>query len=86
VGVGAFQVHRGHPFEGFLIAGPPGGDVVVEARCGCGVVLCVADAVFAACPECSGKGAAACRRCEATGLILDHAALEWRLPSETEGK
>ena len=49
------------------------------ARCHCGEVLDIAEARFALCPECAGRG---CVRCGATGRIVDHAALEWRLPAQ----
>jgi hypothetical protein len=75
-GLGSFHVHRGHTFEGFqLVAG------LVEARCVCGVVLDVADAVFDDCPDCRGES---CSRCGGTRSVVNHAALEWRLPDRRE--
>jgi hypothetical protein len=79
--LGPFHVHRGHDFEGFhieeqLVA------VVLVARCTCGEVLDVADGAFGPCPECEGERP--CPRCGGTGLVIDHAALEWRLPEEEE--
>jgi hypothetical protein len=80
VELGPFHVHRGHAFEGFRIdrlrSGP-----VLTATCACGKVLDVAAAAFAACPECDGGG---CLRCGGTGEVVDHAALDWRLPSDEE--
>ncbi len=73
-GIGAFHVHRGHAFAGFQIE-----DGLVVARCGCGEVLDWAEAEYARCPECGGAGEA-CVRCDGTGLVVDHAALSWRLP------
>jgi hypothetical protein len=48
---------------------------MLVARCECGEVLDVAEARFAGCPECAGRG---CLRCGGTGRVVDHAALEWR--------
>jgi hypothetical protein len=79
-GVPPFHVHPGHAFEGFELVGRPNTTPILAARCQCGEVLDVAEARFAPCPECDGRG---CVRCEHTGRIVDHAALEWRLaPSE----
>jgi hypothetical protein len=77
-GVPAFHVHPGHAFEGFELVEGPDGPPMLVARCHCGEVLDVAEARFALCPECAGRG---CMRCGATGRIVDHAALEWRLPA-----
>jgi len=63
-------VHALHAFEGFEIEG----DTIV-ARCDCGAVLDTAPAVFRPCPECAGE---ACTRCGGTGVVVDHARLEWR--------
>ncbi len=79
--LGSFHVHRGHVFEGFRIE-PADGREVLVARCACGEVLDVADAVYAACPECGG--ASECPRCGGTGRVVDHAALVWRLPDREE--
>jgi hypothetical protein len=79
--LGPFHVHRGHDFEGFHIEERHGA-VVLTARCACGTVLDMADGVFGSCPDCEGKRA--CARCGGTGLVVDHAALEWRLPDEGE--
>ena len=76
-GVPAFHVHPGHAFEGFELTEPPDGPATLVARCSCGEVLDIADARFTRCPECSGG----CARCGGTGRIVDHAALEWRLPA-----
>ena len=78
-GIPAFHVHPGHAFEGFELVEKPGGTSMLVARCHCGEVLDVAEARFALCPACAG---AACVRCGGTGRIVDHAALEWRLPDQ----
>jgi hypothetical protein len=79
--LGPFHVHRGHDFEGFHIQ-ERGGAVVFITRCACGEVLDVADGAFGGCPECEGDPS--CSRCGGTGLVIDHAALEWRLPREED--
>ena len=71
-GVGSFNVHRGHAFEGFELSGG-----LLRTRCACGVVLDVAEPAYAECPDCRGDR---CLRCGGTGAVIDHAALEWRLP------
>jgi hypothetical protein len=76
-GVPAFHVHPGHEFEGFELVAAVDRPPMLHARCHCGEVLDVAEARFAPCPKCDG---AACVRCGGTGRIVDHAALEWRLP------
>jgi hypothetical protein len=76
-GVPTFHVHPGHAFEGFELVENPGGTSMLVARCHCGEVLDVAEARFALCRACAGSG---CVRCGGTGRIVDHAALEWRLP------
>ena len=73
-GVGSFHVHRGHAFEGFELRG----DTLV-ALCACGETLDGAEAAFTDCLECDGD--AVCLRCGGSGTVVDHAALEWRLPS-----
>jgi predicted RNA-binding Zn-ribbon protein involved in translation (DUF1610 family) len=78
---GPFHVHRGHDFEGFEIEETQSRAVLL-ARCACGAVLDVADAVFAPCPACGGARAARCARCGGSGQVVDHAALRWRLPAE----
>jgi hypothetical protein len=77
-GIGSFNVHRGHAFEGFEVV-----DGLVRAFCACGVVLDVAEPAYADCPDCPDCRGDSCSRCGGTGLVTDHAALEWRLPSET---
>ena len=79
--LGPFHVHRGHDFEGFHIEEQRGA-VVLVARCTCGEVLDVADGAFTPCPACGGEGT--CSRCGSTGLVVDHAALEWRQPEREE--
>ena len=71
-GVGSFHVHRGHAFEGFELV-----DTLVQARCACGAVLDIADAAYDECPDCDGES---CSRCGGTRRVVNHAALEWRLP------
>ena len=63
------------------IVAAPGGGRLVAAVCGCGVVLDVADAVFAPCPEHTGG---ACVRCGGSGEVVDHVALAWRAPAPPE--
>jgi len=82
--LGPFHIHRGHDFEGFRIEERLG-VVVLSAECECGEVLDLADAAFERCPVCLGEGAADCRRCGGTGLVIDHAALHWRLPDGEKG-
>ena len=76
IGIPPFHVHSGHSFEGFELLERAGNPPLLLARCGCGEVLDVAEARFAACPECSG-GEGACARCAGTGRVVDHAALQW---------
>jgi hypothetical protein len=78
-GLGSFHVHPGHAFEGFELRR----DRLLAALCECGATLDVADAAFAPCPECGGRSVG-CLRCGGTGSIIDHSALDWRLPP-TEG-
>ena len=75
-GAGSFKVQRGHAFEGCELR-PEG---VLAAFCSCGVTLDVAAARFRACPDCLGR---ACLRCAGTGEVVDHDALQWRLPALT---
>jgi hypothetical protein len=76
-GVAAFHVHPGHAFEGFELVQCPNAAPMLIARCQCGEILDVAEARFASCRECAGGG---CVRCGGTGRIVDHGALEWRVP------
>ena len=71
-GIGAFHIHRGHAFDGFELR-----DGLLVALCACGARLDVAEAAYAACPECGG--AHDCVRCAGSGVVVDHAALVWRL-------
>ena len=48
------------------------------ARCAFGGILDVVVPVFARCPDRDR------RRCGGSGAVIDHAALLWRLPDETE--
>jgi hypothetical protein len=77
-GIGAFHVHRGHPFDGFEER-----DGLLVALCACGAALDTAEPAYAACPECDG--AAGCLRCAGRGAVVDHAALVWRLSPAREG-
>jgi hypothetical protein len=79
--VGSFHVHPRHDFEGFEIHETPERTLLV-ARCACGTALDVADAVFAACPSCAEPASTACVRCGGSGQVIDHAALQWRLPDD----
>jgi hypothetical protein len=76
-GIPPFHVHPGHAFDGFEVVQRPDAPAVLHARCDCGAVLDVAEAHFARCPDCLGRGTE-CRRCGGTGRVVDHAALEWR--------
>jgi len=76
IGIPPFHVHPGHAFEGFELLERVGRSALLLARCGCGVVLDVAEARFARCPDCAGGGGG-CARCGGSGRIVDHAALEW---------
>ena len=57
------------------------GTRLIAARCSCGEVLDVADAVFAPCGE---HGGSKCARCGGSGEIVDHRALAWRAASAAE--
>jgi hypothetical protein len=59
----------------------PDGTCLVAARCSCGQVIDVADAVFVRCPSHEGPG---CARCAGSGEIVDHRALAWRAATDTE--
>ena len=75
-GVPPFHVHPGHLFEGFELVEPAGEPPMLLACCSCGEVLDTAQARFARCPGCDGRGSD-CARCGGTGRVVDHAALEW---------
>lgn len=72
-----FHVHRGHRFEGFELVDRRDGPQQLIARCECGAALDVAEARFAPCPDCSGDEPA-CTRCDGSGRVINHAALEWQ--------
>jgi hypothetical protein len=72
-----FHVHAGHAFEGFELVGRVDGPPLLLTRCECGEVLDVADARFTRCPNCLGEDRA-CTRCDGSGQIVDHTALQWR--------
>ncbi len=74
-GIGSFHVHRGHAFEGFELR--PDGDLA--ALCSCGATLDVARRRVHGVPGL--PGGVACARCGGSGAVVDHAALEWRLPA-----
>jgi hypothetical protein len=80
-GIPPFHVHPGHAFEGFELVERPDGPPTMLARCDCGAVLDLADALFARCPVCFGRETT-CTRCGGTGRVVDHAALEWRAPAQ----
>jgi hypothetical protein len=77
----AVRAHPGHAFDGMRIVAAADGARLIVARCSCGAVLDVADAVFAPCPEHSGP---ACARCAGSGEVVDHRALAWRAPVSGE--
>jgi hypothetical protein len=79
----AARAHPWHAFDGMRIAEAPDGTRLIAARCSCGEVIDVADAVFAACPDHAGPE---CVRCGGGGEIVDHRALAWRpaTPAELE--
>jgi hypothetical protein len=58
-----------------------GGARLIAARCSCGVVLDVADAIFAPCAD---HGGSECARCGGSGEVVDHRRLAWRAPSPAE--
>jgi hypothetical protein len=80
-GIPAFHVHPEHPFDGFELVERRARGPILVARCSCDVVLDVAEARFSLCPDCAGAAGRACPRCAGTGRVIDHAALEWRLPA-----
>jgi hypothetical protein len=57
------------------------GTRLIAARCSCGEVIDVAEAVFS---PCAGCGGAACARCGGSGEVVDHRALAWRAPTAGE--
>jgi hypothetical protein len=57
------------------------GTRLIAARCSCGEVIDVAEAVFASCSECAGPD---CGRCGGSGEIVDHRALAWREPTPAD--
>jgi hypothetical protein len=57
------------------------GTCLVAARCSCGDVIDVADAVFAPCPSHEGPD---CARCGGSSEIVDHRALAWRAATDAE--
>jgi hypothetical protein len=81
-GVPSFHVHPSHAFEGFELVERAASPPLLLARCECGEVLDVADARFAACPDCDGRDSS-CKRCGGTGCVVDHAALRWRAPAQS---
>ena len=66
------RAHPGHAFDGMCIVAAGDGTRVIVARCSCGDVLDVADAVFAPCGE---HGGSKCARCGGSGEIVDHRRL-----------
>jgi hypothetical protein len=75
------RAHPWHAFDGMRIVAAPDGGRLIAARCSCGEVIDVADAVFAPCPEHTGAG---CLRCGGGGEVLDHRALAWRAATPAE--
>jgi hypothetical protein len=75
------RAHPGHAFDGMRIVAVAGGERLIVARCSCGDVLDVADAVFAPCAGCAGDD---CARCGGSGEVVDHRRLAWRAPSSAE--
>lgn len=75
------RIHPGHAFDGMRIVASGDGARLIVARCSCGDVLDVADALFAPCPEHSGSS---CARCGGSGEVVDHRRLAWRAPSPAE--
>jgi hypothetical protein len=63
------------------IAGAPDGSRLIAARCSCGEVIDVAEAVFAPCADCAGPE---CPRCGGSGEVVDHRALSWRAATPDE--
>jgi hypothetical protein len=63
------------------IAGAPDGSRLIAARCSCGEVIDVAEAVFASCAGCIGPE---CPRCGGSGEVVDHRALAWRAATPDE--
>lgn len=59
------------------------GSRLIAARCSCGEVIDIAEAVFAPCPEHSGPD---CARCSGSGEVVDHRALAWREATADELK
>jgi hypothetical protein len=69
------RAHPWHAFDGMRILDGPRSSRLIVARCACGEVIDVADAVFAACADHAGPG---CPRCAGSGEVVDHRALAWR--------
>ena len=72
---GSARAHPWHDFDGMRIATAADGTRLIAARCSCGDVIDVAEAVFAPCVDCGGLD---CGRCGGSGEIVDHRALAWR--------
>jgi hypothetical protein len=78
---GSARAHPWHDFDGMRIVDAADGTRLIAARCSCGDVIDVAEAVFAACAGCSGPG---CARCGGSGEVVDHRALAWRAATPAE--
>jgi hypothetical protein len=63
------------------IAVAPDGTRLIAARCSCGAVIDVAEAVFVPCADCAGPD---CARCGGSGEVVDHRALGWRAATPAE--
>ena len=72
---GSARAHPWHDFDGMRIFEAADGSRLIAARCSCGDVIDVAEAVFAPCREHSGPD---CVRCGGSGEIVDHRALAGR--------
>jgi hypothetical protein len=77
------RAHPWHAFDGMRIVDAGDGRRLIAARCSCGAVIDVAEAVFAPCAEHSGSD---CARCGGGGEVVDHRALAWRSPTPAESE
>ncbi len=75
------RAHPWHAFDGMHIVAADDGTRLIAARCSCGDVIDVAEAVFAPCADCAGPE---CARCGGSGEVVDHRALRWRAATPAE--